>query len=266
MPYRDDREALLARAADLERELTEVRLKEAELRGLKAHEGELYRQLAQVRERLAHGAALPAIEPSTIDDIRIASPCTAEWSKMVGDDRQRFCQDCGHNVYNVSSLTQAEVGQLLAQSERVCLRMFRRFDGTVMTADCPVGKRRVRLKQAATVACGALLAGAAAAVVAHEHRQAELRELYSVELYAQDHHHHLAAEQLAGLHVDGRGKPAQPEAAPPVESNYHGPDSGHDSSHDMRGGHTLGMVAAPPGPRGNKGSSSCTTPGKATLL
>ena len=35
-----------------------------------------------------------------LQDIRIASPCPADWDKMVGDERVRHCSECNFNVYN----------------------------------------------------------------------------------------------------------------------------------------------------------------------
>ena len=35
-------------------------------------------------------------------DLRIASPCPAEWSKMTGTDRVRHCSECDLKVYNFS--------------------------------------------------------------------------------------------------------------------------------------------------------------------
>ena len=33
-----------------------------------------------------------------LDNIRIASPCSANWDEMFGDERKRFCGDCKLNV------------------------------------------------------------------------------------------------------------------------------------------------------------------------
>ena len=72
--------------------------------------------------------------------LTIATPCPAEWSQMDGDDRSRFCHACSKSVYNVEAMTEAQVRELI-QIERPCLRLFQRFDGTVLTADCAVGLR-----------------------------------------------------------------------------------------------------------------------------
>ncbi|CUI03863.1 hypothetical protein [Massilia antarctica] len=70
--------------------------------------------------------------------IDIASPCTASWDKMKGDDRVRHCNDCNKNVFNLSDMPQADAAALLADNHdgNLCVRFYRRQDGTVMTSDC----------------------------------------------------------------------------------------------------------------------------------
>jgi hypothetical protein len=89
------------------------------------------------------------------NQIRIATPCPASWADMKGDERVRHCSLCKLNVYNLAELPAEEAEALMkksARGERVCMRLLRRADGTVITRDCPVGvslQRRVRLKLAA---------------------------------------------------------------------------------------------------------------------
>lgn len=84
---------------------------------------------------------------SPLNNIKIASPCSSDWDGMVGNNRQRYCGDCKLNVYNLSGMSKYEAENLLMQSEgRVCVRYFRRADGTVLTKDCPVGWQAVRAK------------------------------------------------------------------------------------------------------------------------
>jgi hypothetical protein len=72
--------------------------------------------------------------------VKIASPCTVPWSSMKGDSAVRFCDQCQLNVYNVESLTSYQVRDLMLKTEgRICMRIFKRFDGTVLTKDCPRG-------------------------------------------------------------------------------------------------------------------------------
>ena len=76
---------------------------------------------------------------------------------MAGDDRVRFCDLCNLHVYNIAQLTGREAEQLIGRTEgRVCARLYRRTDGTIITKDCPVGLRAIR-RRAAKVA-GAVFA------------------------------------------------------------------------------------------------------------
>jgi hypothetical protein len=78
-----------------------------------------------------------------LSDIRIASPCTVSWEQMAGNDQVRHCAQCNLNVYNFSEMTAQQVEQLITASngERVCGRLYRRADGSILTSDCPVGLR-----------------------------------------------------------------------------------------------------------------------------
>jgi|ERR1043166_1399115 hypothetical protein len=88
-------------------------------------------------------------KPSKIDQLRVATPCPISWEQMTGDDRVRFCDHCHLNVYNISALTRIEAEKLISSTEgRICARLFRRADGTVLTQDCPVGLRALRRRVA----------------------------------------------------------------------------------------------------------------------
>jgi hypothetical protein len=92
-----------------------------------------------------------------INGVRIASPCQAAWGEMAGDDRVRYCSLCSQNVYDLSAMTAAEVALFLGtHDEDVCIRLYRRADGTVMTRDCPRGARRLVRAVAAWVAVAAV--------------------------------------------------------------------------------------------------------------
>lgn len=94
-------------------------------------------------------------------DLEIASPCSADWSAMQGDAKRRFCSQCQLHVHDLSAMTRPEAEAILeaAGQGRVCVRFYRRLDGTVLTQDCPVGLRQ-RLRRAkarlATAAAGLL--------------------------------------------------------------------------------------------------------------
>ncbi len=92
-----------------------------------------------------------------LETIQIASPCSAEWSEMVGDDRVRFCNSCEKNVYNLSAMLAEDADRLLTEraGKDLCVRFFQRADGTMMTSDCPVGVTRNRRKKIALAVAGA---------------------------------------------------------------------------------------------------------------
>ncbi len=75
-----------------------------------------------------------------LPQLRVASPCSADWEKMPGGDQVRYCEQCKLSVYNFAAMTSAEVEQLLTRhTGRLCGRLYRRADGTILTKDCPVG-------------------------------------------------------------------------------------------------------------------------------
>jgi len=78
-------------------------------------------------------------------DLRIASPCHVDWDQMTGDERSRFCSACSLHVYNLSEMTGSEIRELIVRTEgRLCGRLYRRADGTLITRDCPVGLKAFR--------------------------------------------------------------------------------------------------------------------------
>lgn len=79
-----------------------------------------------------------------LDNLRIASPCSASWADMVGDHRRRYCQDCEKNVYDLTVMTPVEIVDLIEKTEgKFCGRLYQRRDGRVLTNDCPVGVARL---------------------------------------------------------------------------------------------------------------------------
>ncbi len=139
--YRDDVDALTARHDAL---AAEVASKTRELDAA-AH------LLAEARAK----AKLPIL-----DNIRVATPCSADWAAMTGDERVRHCGACQKNVYNLSSMTREEAQALIVEKEgKLCVRYFQRKDGTILTADCTVGVRRKRKVRVLAAGAVALLAG-----------------------------------------------------------------------------------------------------------
>jgi hypothetical protein len=115
------------------------------------------------------------LPPKTIllNSIQIASPCTASWATMKGDDRVRHCSDCNKNVFNLSAMPEAEGAALLAGNTdgELCVRFYRRPDGTVMTSDCSTSARaytRRTLRKLPGMAGAAVIAMSAAGAAAEE--------------------------------------------------------------------------------------------------
>jgi hypothetical protein len=66
---------------------------------------------------------------------------------MIGNERQRFCGSCEMNVYNLSGMTREDAESMIATTDgRLCVRFYKRADGSVMTKDCPVGLARVKAR------------------------------------------------------------------------------------------------------------------------
>lgn len=103
---------------------------------------------------------MPDIALNVLKDIRIASPCSMSWDEMVGDDKRRHCGACNLHVHNFAAMTQREIEALITSAGgRVCARLYRREDGTILTADCPVGLAAVRAKVRRTAARGVAALG-----------------------------------------------------------------------------------------------------------
>lgn len=154
MAYRDDLTALSARHDALAGEVAE------KTRELVASR----RLLEQAKAR----AKLPVL-----DNIRVATPCTADWNQMTGDDRVRHCGQCQKNVYNLSGMMRDEAEALLRERNGdLCVRYYQRQDGTILLADCTVGRaNRNRHRWIAAGAAGLISAGLGAAAVAYELRR-----------------------------------------------------------------------------------------------
>jgi hypothetical protein len=91
-----------------------------------------------------------------LQKLQVASPCYERWDNMKGDARTRHCASCKLNVYNIREMTTSEVKELVQRtSGQLCIRLYRRWDGTVLTRDCPVGLQRARVRVAAAMATAA---------------------------------------------------------------------------------------------------------------
>jgi len=88
---------------------------------------------------------------SPLRRLRIAAPCPADWDQMFsfGDKRVRFCSQCNLNVYNLSDMCRQEAEALITKSEgRLCVRFYRKADGSILTQNCPVGLKAIKRRVA----------------------------------------------------------------------------------------------------------------------
>lgn len=93
-----------------------------------------------------------------LEHVKVAAPCPADWEKMVGDERVRYCNQCSRHVYNLSGMTRREAEGLVTSAEgRLCVRFYRRSDGTILTRNCPVGLSALK-RRAAHVATATMTA------------------------------------------------------------------------------------------------------------
>jgi hypothetical protein len=113
-------------------------------------------------------ATSPNVPTFSLDQIKVASPCSMRWEDMtpVGDGLTvRHCASCSLNVHNLSAMKRGEAEALVVNAQgRLCGAFFRRADGTVLTRDCPVGLRAARARAARLVgrlaaAVGLMLTG-----------------------------------------------------------------------------------------------------------
>jgi hypothetical protein len=74
-----------------------------------------------------------------LDQVRVTTPCDADWNAMRGDDASRFCEACGKHVHNLSAMTLADAERLVANEPRACVRFQRRADGTTLTRAARTG-------------------------------------------------------------------------------------------------------------------------------
>src|SRR5258705_13109304 len=87
-----------------------------------------------------------------LDHVKVAAPCNVDWDGMIGNDRSRFCGQCSLNVYNLSDMSRREAEQLIASCEgRLCVRFYRRSDGSILTRNCTVGLQAIKRRMSSLV-------------------------------------------------------------------------------------------------------------------
>ena len=90
-----------------------------------------------------------------LEMIEIPNPCPVPWDSMTGGDRVRRCAQCNKNVYQLAEMTRDEAEALVRSAEgELCVQLYRRADGTVVTKDCaatPVSRSLVSFLAVASV-------------------------------------------------------------------------------------------------------------------
>lgn len=83
---------------------------------------------------------------TALDKVSLAKPCSQNWDEMVGDERERFCNQCSLNVYNLSSMTRDEAEEFLQlrNDGSVCLNFIADTNGKIITDNCPRPLRSIR--------------------------------------------------------------------------------------------------------------------------
>ena len=89
---------------------------------------------------------------------KLSFVCPMPWQDMTGDERRKFCTQCGHHVQNLSLLARKERLALLerAKTERICGAYFIRLSGEMVTPDQPLTpQERKGIKQLTATALSA---------------------------------------------------------------------------------------------------------------
>ena len=102
----------------------------------------------------------------SLNQIRVAAPCEADWSSMRGNDQVRFCDHCNLHVTDLSRLTRHEAMRLVEQSRgRLCVRYVRTTSGEILTQESlrlhQLGRRVSRLAASAFTAAISISTAAA---------------------------------------------------------------------------------------------------------
>jgi|GEM_PF-5179945 hypothetical protein len=121
--------------------------------------------------------------PSFLANLSISAPCSEDWNLMTGDDKKRLCSSCKIHVYNITALESSEAEAFLASEfgKEICVKYFKRSDGTIITKNCPIGLRSLRrqgerLRKFLSSICGLLLSGISSVAYAETSLQNEVQE------------------------------------------------------------------------------------------
>ncbi len=116
-----------------------------------------------------------------LNALEVIAPCSVDWDNMQGDDKIRLCGYCEKRVFNLVSMTRAEISHLLAaeissgNSKDVCVQMVKTTDGKLVTSDCVRAREKFALRKYASrlarwvaVILAALVSGNSLSVLAQD--------------------------------------------------------------------------------------------------
>ena len=90
-----------------------------------------------------------------LDELTVPIQCFVPWDSLNGDDVARHCSSCNQTVHNVSAMSTVEAAAFVAANEHnVCLRFYKRPDGTIITRDC---QEEIPLRQKGVIRRAGLL-------------------------------------------------------------------------------------------------------------
>jgi hypothetical protein len=152
MTYRDDDAASLRPRTDLAREI-----ERGELTPTERHDAEDEIAAIDAARIEAARARLPQVARA-----KIASPCSERWDTMLGDGAVRACSRCEKKVFDLSQMTLGQAEALIAENATgdLCVRLYRRADGTMLFSDCVVGARGVVKRDALRIGAAIAIGGA----------------------------------------------------------------------------------------------------------
>jgi len=120
--------------------------------------------------------------PTFLANLSISAPCSEDWNLMTGDDKKRLCSSCKIHVYNITALKSSEAEAFLSSEfgNEICVKYFKRSDGTIITENCPIGLRSLRrqgerLRKFLSSICGLLLSGISSVVYGETQLQNEVQ-------------------------------------------------------------------------------------------
>ncbi|MBL8196125.1 MAG: hypothetical protein JNM06_20200, partial [Blastocatellia bacterium] len=96
--------------------------------------------------------------------LKVLSPCSADWEKMVGNDQVRFCEHCSKSVNNISEMTREQALELVLKSNgRLCVRYYKTSDQKINFQPSNNSEFRLNPSPLLKFAAGVLLATALSA-------------------------------------------------------------------------------------------------------